>query len=305
VRFLAQRAPFLLWCLAAFGQDLPLGCAPSKPVAEAGDAVQVEAWAPPGHWTLTWSTPVGQLSSHDRTAVWDLTDVEVGTHNITVDAERSDGRRLSCTARVFVENHFGGRGDLITRRFLLLRGTNPGTKYGLYSYVLLTPDGGNEAAKQWNRSVLDSWLRKVLPVTALERKESTTGLNATFVPVDAVPADEPDLDWVLKHFDYQRSDQLLRALVGAHTHGPYLVSAMSPLQVKYQGRLLVLDASWAPPSTIQFWMDQFVNQAGQERFDQPRAFDLFNLKLRTAIGVLAEGLPQAREALASILTISK
>jgi hypothetical protein len=48
---------------------------------------------------------------------------------------------------------------------------------------------------------------------------------------------------------------------------------------------------------ISWWVREFLNQAAQERYWEPRTAELFALKIRTTIGVLAEGLPDVQKAL--------
>ena len=51
-------------------------------------------------------------------------------------------------------------------------------------------------------------------------------------------------------------------------------------------------------------MDEFVNLAAQERFDRPGTVEeSFQLKLRSFISVVAEGLPITREAVAAAVAI--
>ncbi|MBZ5623675.1 MAG: hypothetical protein LAQ69_33985 [Acidobacteriia bacterium] len=303
------RSLALLLALASSGKaqgaENVLACAPAKPVVTEGQAVEVKAWPPAGEWRVTWRADAGQVEARGKQAIWDLTDVASGRQIITAEAARDGAASLTCTAAVFVESRIASRGDRVTRKFLLVRGQKEPKSYGLYSYVLLTRDGGDPVAKERNRKALEIWFNKIPAISALERKESTAKLNITMVPVDSASGSQPALDWIVVHYDYNRADLLLAPLPGAHTHGPYLVSSLAPLSAGAGNRMLVLDASWAPSSTISFWMDEFLNQAAQARFDRPRTLDLFNLKLRSIIGVLAEGLPQAREALASTLLIGK
>lgn len=285
--------------------ELPLACTPNRPVANEGDSVLVSAWPPPGEWVFDWSVKTGQVESGTgRNAVWDLSGVPSGEHEINVSATRPGSSSLTCRARLFVERKTDSRGDKFSRRFILGPGQLELKNYALYSYVVLAAPGTDKEAKERNRKLLEVWKNKTLQMSALERKESTNKLNAIFVPVDQ-PNIDTDIAWIEKHYDYNRADRILMNVPGVHTGGPYLVASMSPLTSEKSNRILVLDASWAPPSTIEFWYSAFANQAAQERFDEPNRMDFFNLKLRTMISVLAEGLPQAKEALASIIAIGK
>jgi len=294
----------LVFVTAVECADLPLACTPTKPVVGEGESVEVKAWPPPGHWDFEWSSATGQVDARGRNAIWDLTGAPGGEHTIRVGATRQGADHLTCDARVFVEGQTTARGDRFSRRFLLVSGRTEPKEYGLYSYIVLTPPGADKDAKERNRKVLETWKSKVLQMTALERKESKARLNGIFVPVDRT-ADDPDVAWIEQHYDYSRADHLLLNVPGIRTSGPYLISSLHPLTGRVIKRRLILDASWAPSSTIEFWFSEFTNQAAQERFDVPGTFDLFNLKLRTIVGVLAEGLPHAREALASIMTVGK
>lgn len=151
--------------------------------------------------------------------------------------------------------------------------------------------------------------------SAQERTTRRSDLNATYVPVKTMPDADPDTDQILSQYDYNRADQLLKRLKIRGTGGPYLVASKRPLDetvaeprtaasTKEQAeatRILVMDGSWAPASTIRFWMDAFINQGSQEHFAQRRALDRFNLSLRTMISVFAEEIPRAA---GSIVTIS-
>lgn len=293
----------LLWTVEA--SELPLVCIPSKPVAAAGDSVELTAWAPPGTWQYDWSAGIGNVSGRGSSVIWDLSGAPSGEHFIRLSATRAAVATLHCQARVFVERKTDSRGDVFSRKFLLGPGQSEMKGYGLYSYVVLTPAGTDKVAMARNRKVLEEWKAKILSLSALERKEPVGKLNAIFVPVTQNTAD-PDLDWLEKHYDYRRADHLLQRIPGNYTNGPYLISSPRPLSSrKANERLLILDASWATPSTVAFWFSAFTNQAAQERFDVPGNLVLFNLKLRTIISVLAEGIPHAKEALASIVLVGK
>jgi membrane protein YqaA with SNARE-associated domain len=66
-----------------------------------------------------------------------------------------------------------------------------------------------------------------------------------------------------------------------------------------------MDLSWVPAKVIRFWIDEFLNQAAQERFEDTRSLSRFELKMRTVISILAEGLPKVEEALSTIIGILK
>ena len=297
-RFLAKlMIPLAGIAALAPAAGLPLTCTPAKPVAIAGETIQVRAWVPKGDRTLTWSAEEGDVSATGEIAIWDLTGVSPGPKTITV---RVSGIG-ACAARVWVESRVETRGDRLTRRFLVPRGAPEPADYGLYSYIVLTPDKGGAAAKQRNRVTVEAWLSRLLAASAEERREKRAELNATFLPVDSEPGADPTTDWLLQHYDYNRADEILAAVQGKRTGGPYLVSAERPLKKDKPARYLWLDASWAPASTIPLWFDAFVNQASQERFDTPIAFERFNLNLRTILSVFAEEVPHAIGSIVAVV----
>ena len=67
--------------------------------------------------------------------------------------------------------------------------------------------------------------------------------------------------------------------------------------------MLCFDLSWAPERTVRFWVEAFMAQGEQERWDQPGRLPMLELKLRTLISVAAGGLPMTREGMAAILPL--
>ena len=285
----------------AFATDFPLTCTPAKPVASNREAIEVTAWAPQGS-TFTWTARDGELDPHGERVIWDLSDTSSGPKTITVTTTQPGNAPQTCTVTVWVEKGLETRGGWLPRRFLLSPKTRETAEYGLHSYVLLAPDAGSAAVRDRNREAIRSWFSQYLPSTDAERVSKKAQLNATYVPVSAEPPDQPDPDWVLSHYDYNRADEWIAELGLKRTGGPYLVSSKHPLSGSQKRPVLVLDGSWAPPSTIQFWLRAFWAQSFQQNFDEPRALDMFNLKLRTILSVFSRDVPQA---FASMVTLTR
>jgi hypothetical protein len=285
--------------------DPAFTCTVSKRVVSQGESVEAKTWAPPidwGHqWTYHWSATAGELNEHGSTAIWDFTDAASGRATVHISARSDGGVQKDCAASVFIEGSVASRGDRFSRRFLLVRGQSEPSGYGLYSYVVLTPAGDDQDAKDRNRRLLEIWKNTVVQLTALERKEPKTALNGIFVPVDLPNDRDPDVDWLLKHYDYARADHLLLNVKGEHKPGPYLISSKLPLTKEARQKQLVLGAWWAPSSTIEFWFAAFVDQGQQEQFDQTSAFDMFNLKMRTIVGEITKDFPRSKEAVTILL----
>jgi hypothetical protein len=289
-----------LGCVMCAAADLPFVCTPAKVVVGDEESIQVSAWLPEGSWAFAWKSSAGTVISDGPRAVWNLTGVEAGERTIEVSATGAGGKTLTCSARVWVEKGVEIRGDRVARRFLLSPAGQEPDDYGLYSYVLLTPDAGDPVARNRNLEAIRSWFTRYMPSVAAERMRSRSALIAAFVPTTEEAANDPDADWVFGHYDYRRADRLLASLDFRRTGGPYLVAQKQPLSKGAVKPALILDGGWAPPSTIRFWMQAFYGQSFQERFDQPRSFDLFNLKLRTIISVFAQQVPQAAGSVISL-----
>ena len=304
-RFLSSRIVLVLFApltMEAIAQDRAVTCTAAKPVVSNREAIEVTAWGVK-NGTIAWTADSGELDAREPRAIWDLTGANRGRHSATVQFTPTLGGATStCTVTVFVEPGMETRGDRLPRRFLLSPGASEAPDYGMYSYVLLAPDRDDPGIRARNREAIRGWIAQYSPSEDIERVRHKRELNATYVPVKTSLPDSADADAVLKEYDYQRADRWLAALAPKRTAGPYLVSSKRPLGDSPPRPLLILDAHWAPPSTIKFWIHAFQAQSFQEQFDQPRAFDSFNLHLRTIMSVFAEEAPQA---LGSIISIGR
>jgi hypothetical protein len=104
------------------------------------------------------------------------------------------------------------------------------------------------------------------------------------------------------HYDYARARVLLDSLPGDLREGPYLVSVLKPLASTAPREYLFQNLSFVPDDDdklISYWVREFLAQAAQERFWEPRTLDSFVLKLRTTIAVLSFGLQPVQKGLES------
>ena len=306
-------ASALVWC-----QSVPpqVTCTSSKPTVTPGEAIGVNAWSLADGANYRWSADGGVIHGQGTEALWDFTDTLPGSRLARVEVMRGGSLIGTCSVRVFVREETGVRG-LKSRRFLdepNRQSRGEGEVFGLYSYLLLRPAREGSATADLNRSVLETWHQLVLTATELERSRDRRELNAVLVPVDELAPEKPDVNWIVQHYDYRRAGDLLTEVRRASTkevarceRGPCLVSSAQPLNATRRGtRLLVFDISWAPVSTAPYWLEAFVHQGEQERFDDARTLPLFALKLRTIISVLADSvpIPEARRdsLLATVVT---
>jgi hypothetical protein len=197
-------------------------CSSAKPVVEAGETVQLTAWAPQEGFRYHWSTTAGQIEGEGSQIMWNLGEQEPGGKKASVEAIREGQLSLKCDVEVFVQDRVLVRGGKALRYLLGRTGSEP-KGYGLYSYLLLTPGEGEEQKR--NQKCVEAYRARILGASKLESSLDQSTLNATYVPVVAASQDEdPPAEWIFKNYDYHRARALLDKIAGAHLTGPYLVS---------------------------------------------------------------------------------
>jgi hypothetical protein len=183
-----------------------------------------------------------------------------------------------------------------------LVGTQPEDQgYGLYSYLLFASPP-THATRERYLAAVTAYVELISPIRILEEYLQRRRLNITYLPLTvSLPEGLPPEDtpqWILEHYNYTRARLLLRTLPGVHNEGPYIVSLRKPLRLGtiQTEPYLYQNLSWVPPRLIELWVKTFLNQAAQERFWEERTAQRWVLHLRTAIAILAEGLPEVRHA---------
>ncbi|HZT32046.1 MAG TPA: carboxypeptidase-like regulatory domain-containing protein [Bryobacteraceae bacterium] len=186
----------------------------------------------------------------------------------------------------------GGEARLTGRAFLLqAKPETPG--YGLYSYILLGA-GPSEATRARYLATFQACLEVISDVRDFEAANIPRArLNITYLPVkQSPPQSVPAAAWVLGHYDLARSEGLLLNVPGGpHNAGPYIVSTLGPLSSARPDKYLYQDLSAVPEALIPAWIQQFLAQAGQAQYWQPRALSQMVLTLRTKIEVAGLALP--------------
>lgn len=178
--------------------------------------------------------------------------------------------------------------------------------YGLYSYVLFA-EPPTSATRDRYLMVIKSFQELVPNINLLKQTIPPERLNITYFPVTTALPVEPETgsitpEWLLDHYNYARATGLLAKLAGDHVYEVYLVSVLKPLSevdvaVKPYAEQ---DVSSVPPELVRIWVREFFVQTSQETFWQPRTGEMLVLKLRTAIAVAAQGLPEVEGALRSL-----
>jgi hypothetical protein len=187
-----------------------------------------------------------------------------------------------------------------TWRALLVRGQPQRPGFGLYSYMLLggPPDG---EAKERFLAFVKAYLDLIADVKGLESSQSPAALNITYLPVDSDPPENVDANWVLAHYDYSRARQILTSVHTARGRGPFIVSALKPLDGSFviPTPNLIEDLTSKPAGVVEFWVNQFLVQTTQQQFWQSSSLRSVALSLRTAIAYAAEGYPIVQKAISA------
>jgi hypothetical protein len=307
-------ASLALACAAARAADAapPLACSADTPTVPLGGATLVRAWAtsPEGRPPrFVWEATAGRLVASEAEARWDLSDLRPGTYAVVVRTSESADADSECVTRVIVRHDAASRGSgppvpsRETGWSLLTPGQPETPGFGLYSYLLLGVPP-TEASRERYLKAIEAYLRLVPEIRSLEQYVARRELNVAYLPVMTVPAPRASTELVLEQHDYARSRSLLRGLPGNRRDGPYIVSALAPLggtgaRAAPAGPHLVQDLSTVPPHLVSAWIKEFLNQAAQERFWEPRTAERLALKLRLTVGILGAGLPEVRKALDS------
>jgi hypothetical protein len=95
------------------------------------------------------------------------------------------------------------------------------------------------------------------------------------------------------NYDYARAQGMLALLPDSHMEGPYIISVAEPLSRTraLPTQYLYQDLSSVPPELTRLWVKEFMAQAQENEFWKTRSKDQFVLRLRTAIGMLSQQIP--------------
>lgn len=279
-----------------------ISCTPERPTVWPRETIHATAWLPDTlhqpHYT--WSATGGHITGQASEVAWDFTGVDPGTYTATVEVSGTDVQSSTCSMRVIVMDRQDGRGlHGLPGRSLLVGAAPEAEGYGLYSYLLLANPPDQSSRERYTKAI-DAYVSLMPDVLSIEKYvKQLSQLNITYAPIDTDPPKVISPEWILQHYNYARALVLLGAIPGAHRDGPYLVSSLTPLTgtENLRGEFLFQDLSAVPPHLVSPWVKLFLNQASQERFWQQSSAAYFALKLRTAVGILAVGLPEVQNGL--------
>jgi len=267
--------------------------------------VILRAWAqsPSGRALgYTWAATGGRIEGRGAEARWSLAELRTGTFAATVKAGDGESTSSECRMLVTVRRDVQGRGSSReTGGAFLAAGRSEAAGYGLYSYLLLGAPP-SESSRERCLKAIEAYLALVPDVMSLEEYVPRRELNIFYLPVRGAPPPPVTAQAVLESYDYARARSVLRALPGPHRDGPYIVAALRPMSgatAGAPGSYLFQDLSSVPPHLAASWVKEFLNQAAQERFWEPKKGAQFAQRLRATVGVMGAGLPEVKKSLDS------
>jgi hypothetical protein len=280
-----------------------LFCTPNTSVASPGETVHVKAFSsePVTGAQFQWSVTGGKIVTNGAEADWTFSDVQPRTKYFLKVVMKSAAASEDCGVQVATTAGPRG-GDRETARTLLARGSAEEAGFGLYSYLLLgsAPDNTN---RERYLAVIREYLRLCPSLAEMRTLLAPKQLNANYLPTTALPRPNESVtaEWLLANYDFSRARAILRTVPGSHFRGPYILSALKPAvpTAAASGPIFFQDLSNVPLDLVRPWYEAFLNQAAQEHFWEEKSGELFALKLRTLIGVLAQGLPDVKTSMAS------
>jgi hypothetical protein len=287
-------------------------CLPSVPSAQMGSSVTLSAWyrSPDNPKAeLKWTVTSGTLDFRNGVTTWDLKGVEPGSVFADVDAVVNGAKAATCEIQLVVEGkvqaHRSPGAVVMTSRGFLGPSQPEPDGFGLYSYILF---GSRPASADRDRyiAILDAALRLLKPTNDLVGKIKPIQLNSTWLPVTSLPASDPDSKWLVDNYDYTSAAVFLARAGIRNPDAIYILSVRSPLSKGAPTPpFLKQDLSHVPAELASTWVTLFINQAAQERFWDSNTFAGVVAKMRLAIALTAQGVPNIETAMATWLSISK
>jgi len=175
--------------------------------------------------------------------------------------------------------------------------------YGLYSYLLFLAPPPPEVKERY-RAAVAAFL-ELDPVDELVEYLPDASINVTYLPLHSGNAlSAPDPDSIISNYNYARARALLSGIRPDLLSGPYIISATSPLvpgQAPPDGYLWQ-DLSRVPPRLVRLWLREYlVRSVNQDGFAGDAARVSWTLRLRTGLATAAEGVPEVKAALDTLV----
>jgi hypothetical protein len=282
--------------------SLSLVCSTDRPRVEPGEKVHLKVWKKAEAPSYVWSSTGGSIEGQGAEVTWTFDESASGIYTAKVVMRGSDSSPGECSVEVVVASDVRGT-HRETGRSFLIKGEQEKDGYGLYSYLLFGSPPTSQSRDRYLKAI-EAHLELIPDVTKLEGYFDRKQLNVTYLPLEVRPESDVSASWILERYDYARARSILDSLGGEHRNGPYIVSFLrSPGKpVDATARYLYQDLGSVPPDLVEHWEKEFLNQAAQEHFWEPKTGELMVLKLRTTIGILAMALPDVQKGLESWIT---
>jgi hypothetical protein len=181
----------------------------------------------------------------------------------------------------------------------LVQGAPEDSGYALYNYLLL-PGPPASGGKQHARLAIAEFLRLAaggVPVPPGERARA----SISYLPLTRTPR-TTTVDSVLHYYDHQLAQRLLRRFPGERTDGAYLASLPGPAlssrgDMAAADTFAIQDLGRFPEPLVEPAVGYYLRLADQQRFDGGPVLSKVVLEARTAIGVVALGLPDVARSM--------
>ena len=251
-----------------------------------------------------WSVTAGKLKASPGAIVWDFLGVPAGIYQAEAKRRGNEGAPPICVVEVVALERT--RTTEATLRSFLIRGDSEPDGYSLYSYLLL----GSRPSES-NRTKYIHAIEAVLQYSYTANELSSIfdpgQLNLTTIPVTGKPPADAAAKWVLDNYDFGRARAFLTKLGGSRLDGPYIVSATMPI-MKSTPPYLFEDLSLVPeepPQLVSWWVREFINQSSQRTQWNGAKLELFGLRIRTTIAILANAAPAVRDGFRKWVSVIK
>ena len=162
--------------------------------------------------------------------------------------------------------------------------------FGLYSYLLLNPNQ-NDSLK--SEILIETFLSKRTELVEISKFRVDSDINIIYLPLkNDLPNDfdqfsnEKQVHWVMKNYNFERAETLIKKFQFEHASGPYVISFPQPVSVKndaIRNNFLVQDFTKVPPSAAAIWLDEFMKQSYQNDFRNSAGLKLFCDTLKAAL----------------------
>lgn len=325
------QGTFVLAQADSQGVTLDLVCLTDRPAIVEGESTSLQAWVMTQQGepltspvSFSWKVSDGTVNGSGTDVRWNLSGVNLKADELhkkvtaTVRTTSMGFGDTTCSVEVFIGKHVKGedlqrkdetRGGLRSARRYLLPNKTEESGFGLYSYLLFPVPPGNDEEKARYLKTLESCLRMMQGVEEhLARHRRPSELNATHIPVTAVPTYNKDLEkWaasVLDLYDYATAQKLLDRLDTTYRRGPYLISVVKqPLSNgATPAQLHVLqDFTGKVPELVSQFVDLFTYRAAQQRTWTEESLQSFRLNIRNLVAVAGKVGPGVANAVITLV----